>query len=202
MINERQIGYNERVKTIIREIAITLGLALILYLGLTFLVQNSPVIGSSMEPSLLVSGQRLMVSRVTYWIHAPQRGDIITFHPPKGWYNPTGRPFIKRIIALPGETVEIKNGKVYVNETPLDEPYLAPGTQMTRTMASLTVPEDCYFVLGDNRNVSEDSSYYRETISRSGIIGKAWLSIWPPRVWGLAPNYSDYVVEQSIPSTQ
>jgi signal peptidase I len=202
VINARQIGYNGRVKTIIREIAITLGLALVLYLGLTFLVQNSPVIGSSMEPSLMVSGQRLLVSRVTYWIHAPQRGDIITFHPPKGWYNPTGRPFIKRIIGLPGETVEIKNGKVYVNGTPLDEPYLDPNTPMTRTMAPVTVPENCYFVLGDNRNVSEDSSYYRETISRSSIIGKTWLSIWPPGAWGLAPNYSDYNVIQSVPTTQ
>jgi signal peptidase I len=178
------------VKTIIKETLITLGLAIVLYIGLTFLVQNSPVIGSSMEPTLQVSGQRLLVSRVTYWFHDPQRGDIITFHPPANWYNPTGRPFIKRIIGLPGDTVEIHDSTVYVNDIPLDEPYLDPSQPMTRTMAAVIVPDGYYFVLGDNRNVSEDSSHYRECIPRSSIIGKAWLSIWPPGTWGIAPNYT------------
>lgn len=188
------------MKTFVKEALITVGLAIILYIGLTFVVQNSPVIGSSMEPNLQASGQRLLVSRVTYWFHAPQRGDIITLHPPKGWYNPSGHPFVKRVIGLPGETVEIKDNKVYINGKPLDEPYLSPDVVM-RTMAQLTVPPNSYFVLGDNRAVSEDSSYYSQTIPRANIIGKAWLSIWPASIWGLAPNYSHYNVDQTTPAT-
>ncbi len=184
-----------------REALITLGLAALLYVGLTFIVQNSPVLGSSMEPTLRESGQRLLVSRVAYWFGEPQRGDIITFNPPEDWANPTGRPFIKRVIGLPGETVEIKNGKVYINGEPLDEPYLDSSQPMTRTMPAMTVPPGYYFVLGDNRNVSEDSSYYREAIPRSSIIGKAWLSIWPPGTWGLAPNYSVYAIDKTVPGT-
>ena len=177
------------MKTKIKEASIILGLALLFYVILTFFVQNSPVNGSSMEPTLQVSGQRLLVSRVTYWFHEPQRGDIITFHPPKNWHNPSGRPYIKRIIGLPGETVAIYNGTVYINDIPLDEPYLDPTQPMIRTMQVITVPDGYYFVLGDNRNVSADSSYYRECISHSSIIGKAWISIWPPGTWGVAPNY-------------
>ena len=193
------------MKTFIKEALITLGLAIVLYVALTFVIQNSPVIGSSMEPNLLPSGQRILVSRVAYWFQTPQRGDIVTLHPPKDWNNPSGHPFVKRIIGLPGETVEIKDNKVYINDVALDEPYLSPNVIM-RTMPAVTVPADSYFVLGDNREVSEDSSYAADNhladfaVPRSGIIGKAWLSIWPASTWGLAPNYSHYNVDQTIPA--
>lgn len=182
-------------KGIIREALITLVLAAALYIILQFVVQNSPVLGSSMEPTLQESGQRLLVSRAAYWFSEPQRGDIITFHPPPPT-DPKSKPYIKRVIGLPGETVEIKSGKIYINggPEPLNEPYIDPKL-FTYTMPVIKVPPDCYFVLGDNRNVSDDSHWWINnsqhwiTIPRANIIGKAWLSIWPPSKWGLAPNY-------------
>ena len=139
------------------------------------------------------SGQRLLVSRVAYWFGDPARGDIITFHPPYPT-SPSSKPYIKRVIGLPGETVEIKSGKVYINGELLNEPYIE-ARSFTYSMPAIVVPEDSYFVLGDNRNVSDDSHQWINnanhwiSIPRDSIIGKAWLSIWPPSRWGSAPNY-------------
>jgi len=181
------------MKNIIKEALITIALAAVLYIILQFVVQNSPVLGSSMEPTLQESGQRLLVSRAAYWFSEPMRGDIITFHPPPPT-NPKSKPYIKRVIGLPGETVEIKSGKVYINGEYLVEPYIDERL-FSYTMPAIVVPENSYFVLGDNRNVSDDchqwinNSAHWTSIPRANIIGKAWLSIWPPSKWGLAPNY-------------
>lgn len=120
---------------------------------------------------------------VLYLFHPPQRGDIIVLSLPA---NPS-QGLIKRIIGLPGEEVEIKMGKVYINGMPLSEPYLAEPTLYV--FPPLIIPEDSYFVLGDNRNVSSDSHAWG-TLPYRNIVGKAWLSYWPPSRWGLAPNYS------------
>lgn len=134
-----------------------------------------------MYPSL-ENGQQLIVSRVAYYVHAPQRGDILTLNPPVK----STRPFVKRVIGLPGETVDIKKGKVYIDGVLLDEPYIEES--FTYSMAAVTIPEGEYFVLGDNRDISEDSHIFGP-ISRKSIIGKAWLSVWPFDRFGLAPNY-------------
>ena len=174
---------------LLREIVIILALAAVIYGLLYFIIQGVPVTGSSMMPNLAASGQRVLVNKTAYWFAEPQRGDIITFHPPEEWPNPRHLPFIKRVIGLPGETVYIIEGKIYLNEStePLDEPYI--GMPFTYSMALVTIPEDSYFVLGDNRNISEDSHIYG-TISRQSIIGKAWLSYWPFSLWGRVANYS------------
>jgi signal peptidase I len=142
-------------------------------------VQSSVVVGSSMEPSF-EDGQRLLVNKAVYHLREPQRGEVIVFQPPSGH----GPDFIKRIIALPGDTIEIKDGEVYLNDQAIDEPYIK--AHPLYTMESQEIPEGEYFVLGDNRNNSNDSHSWG-TLSREKIIGKVWISVWPP---GTIPSYT------------
>jgi len=143
-----------------------------------------------MEPNFQ-EGQRILVNKVIYKFHKPERGDVIILHPPPS-HSPKAIPFIKRIIGLPGESVEIKEGIVYIhtedgNVLPLDEPYITKPA--TRPFKGNTIPENEYFVLGDNRYNSDDSRS-GWTLPRQDIIGKAWISIWPPDRWGLIANYA------------
>jgi signal peptidase I len=170
------------MKAFFREISVTLILAIVIFLLLQTTVQSFIVVGSSMEPNLQ-EGERLLVSKVVYNLHEPQRGDIVVFHPPKS----QRVDFIKRIIALPGETVEVKDGVVYINGHQLHETYIK---QLPKyTLRERKVPENEYFVLGDNRNNSNDS-HNGWTVPRQKVIGKAWLSLWPPNKWGVIANYS------------
>lgn len=137
-----------------------------------------------MEPGLQ-DGQQILINKVIYYLHEPERGDIIILHPPPP-YSPDETPFIKRIIALPGDTVEVEDGTVYVNGLKLDEPYIKEPP--TYTFRQKKIPEGEYFVLGDNRNYASDS-HTGWTVPRQNIIGKAWLSIWPLSEWGFVPNY-------------
>ncbi len=166
----------------LREILGTLILALVIFLLLQATVQSFIIFGSSMEPGLH-DRQRLLVNKVTYVFHEPEWGDMVVFQSP----NNRQTDFIKRIIALPGDTVEIKMGIVYVNDSPLDEPYI--NNQPKYKLPTTKIPQNEYFVLGDNRNNSNDS-HNGWTVPRQNIIGKAWLSIWPPGQWGLVTNYS------------
>ena len=171
------------MKAFLRELLIIVVIALVIYLGLNVLAEDYVIRECSMEPTLY-DGQRIFVSKIVYKFHEPERGDIIVFRPPPP-HNPKGTPFIKRIIALPGETIEIKNGNIYVDGLKFDEPYIKKPPNYT--LRSETV-EGGYFVLGDNRNNSNDS-HTGWTTPRENIIGKAWLSIWPPGKWGLATDY-------------
>jgi signal peptidase I len=137
-----------------------------------------------MEPCLQ-DEQQLIINKFVYHFQEPERGDVIIFHPPPP-YNPKTTPFIKRIIALPGDTVEIENGNVYINDTELNEPYIKEPP--TYNLLEQEIPENEYFVLGDNRNNASDS-HTGWTVPRQNIIGKAWLSIWPPSQWGLVLDY-------------
>jgi signal peptidase I len=167
----------------LRDILITLVLVLVIFFLLQFTVQNFIIIGASMQPNFQ-EGERVVANKVAYKLHEPERGDVIVFHPPGN----RQEDYIKRIIALPGETVEVKNEVVYINGLPLDEPY--PLNELPKyTLPQRKVPEKEYFVLGDNRNNSNDS-HNNWTVPRGNIIGKAWLSIWPPSEWGAVPDYS------------
>ncbi len=169
------------MRAFIKEILSTLLLTLALFLIIHFTLQSYVVEGTSMEGNLH-NGQRLLVSKITYLFHPPERGDIIIFRFPQD----EDIDYVKRIIGLPGDTVEIKEGKVYINAHPVDEPYI--NSSPTYTMSKQRVPEGNYFVLGDNRNYSSDS-HYGWTLPRQNIIGKAWVSYWPTTEWGIVAHY-------------
>jgi signal peptidase I len=170
-----------QVKVILREIALTLVLAIFIFLILQFTVQSFIIVGSSMQPNFQ-DGERLLINKVVYKFRPPERGEVIVFHPPANLQT----DYIKRVIALPGETVEVKDGGVYVNGIKLDEPYIK--NPAAYTLSERKVPENKYFVLGDNRNNSDDS-HNGWTLPRENIIGKAWFSFWPPGELGLIRNY-------------
>jgi signal peptidase I len=135
-----------------------------------------------MEPNFQ-ERECIMVNKVSYHSSGPQRGQVIVFDPPFE----SEHPFIKRVIGLPGETVEIKDGKVFINGIPLAEEYIMASPNYT--MPATEVPENEYFVLGDNRNNSTDS-HTGWTVPRDNIIGKAWFAYWPPTKWGIVKHYS------------
>ena len=137
----------------------------------------------SMIPTL-VEGQRIFISKTAYLFHSPDRGDIIVF---KTSQNPSEIPLIKRVIGLPGETIEIRSGTVYVNNSPLNEPYIKDLPHYV--LKPLTIENENYFVLGDNRNASKDS-HEGWTVAEPNIVGKAWVSIWPPKTVGLFTDYA------------
>lgn len=180
-------GAAHQVRAFLRETLPILILAAILFFVQRATIQTSVVDGSSMSPSFR-NGQRIIVNKVVYRFHEPERGDVVIFEPP----NNDIEDYIKRIIGLPGESVEIRGGVVYIHEEdgtvfPLDEPYIKDPAR--QPYEGEKIPENEYFVLGDNRNVSSDSRY-GWTLPRQNIVGKAWLSIWPPDMMGLAANYS------------
>jgi signal peptidase I len=137
-----------------------------------FLGQTTQVDGLSMEPSL-ADEQRLIIEKVTYRLHGPERGDIVVLRLPDRRFD---RPLIKRVIGLPGEIVEIREGGVYVDGEGLEEPYLSgptPGFMKPRL-----VPEGHVMVLGDNRGSSNDSRSFG-MVPIDDILGRAWVRYWP-----------------------
>lgn len=173
-----------RVRSALREFVETVLFTLLIYfLVRHFLFENYRVVGYSMTPTL-EDEQFLVVNKLGYRLHKPQRGDIAVFHDPRS----SERKLIKRVIGLPGEVVEIRQGQVFINEKPLDEPYIqSPGHY---SQPPTPIPPDQYFVLGDNRNNSSDSHNWG-SLAGEAVVGKAWFSYWPPRTWGVVPH-QDY----------
>lgn len=168
-------------RSFLREVVETFVLALLIYLVINALTGRFYVRGSSMEPTLH-NGQYLVVSKISYLFNEPQRGDIVVFVSLNG----TGEDYIKRVIGLPGERVEVRDGAVWINGYRLDEPYLNSGIPYTGVWK---LGPDEYFVLGDNRANSSDSHTWGP-LPRKNIIGKAWLCYWPPQYWGLVTHHS------------
>ena len=168
---------------IFREVAITVLIAVAIFALLRLTVQSYTVVMSSMEPNFQ-EGECIMVNKVCYHSSGPQRGDVVVFNPPfQSQY-----PYIKRVIGLPGETVKIKDGKVFIDGIPLEEDeYIR--ARPNYTMPATEVPENKYFVLGDNRNNSNDSSH-NWTVPRDNIIGKSWFTYWPPSKLRVVKHYS------------
>jgi signal peptidase I len=170
-----------QIKAIIRETLITLAMAAIIFLILQSTIQSSYVDGSSMLPGL-VDKEHLVVGKVAYVFKEPARGDVIVLYPPVA----PQKQWVKRIIGVPGDTVEVKKGTVYVNGIALTEPYIK--SSPSYAMSPYKVPAENYFVMGDNRNNSTDS-HYGWTVSRDNIVGKVWLRIWPISKWGIIKAY-------------
>jgi signal peptidase I len=191
----------ESARSLIWEIIQTVLLTIAIFLAVRSVVQNFRVEGASMDPTLH-TGQYLLINKVVYAradgtplehvvpdrtpedkpnyiFGGPQRGEIIVFRAPQQ----VDKDFIKRVIALPGESVRIVNGQVFVNGKPLEEPYITH--RATYDLDLKVVPPGEYFVLGDNRPNSSDSHVGGWTVPANNIIGKAWLSYWPPSDWGV-----------------
>jgi signal peptidase I len=190
-----------------RELPFLVVLALVVAIVIkTFLIQAFYIPSASMEP-LLQHGDRVLVCRICLHIGGIQRGDVIVFADPTpepsddpgivrgllrwvgqgiGVARPEDDDFIKRVIGLPGDTVELRDGKTYVNGQQLDEPYLNPAID-TRPFGPVTVPDGMLFVLGDNRIVSGDSRFPEPTgvgyVPIDRVIGTAFLLVWPPSRW-------------------
>ncbi len=200
-----------KAKGATREVIETLLLAAVIFLGVRLLVLNFKVDGNSMRPNLL-NGELLLVNRNAYreidlnnlldtlplierddpWIFTPfsepERGDIVVFDPPNG----STEPYIKRVIALAGETVEIRDGGVFVDGIRVVEPYIDEGiTDCLRSPCEpVTVPAGNVWVMGDNRRNSSDSRSFG-VVPIENIIGRAWVVYWPRDGIGLVPHY-DY----------
>lgn len=202
-----------RVRRVGRELAETLVLALLIFFAVKAVVQNFRVEGASMEPTLHTE-QYLLVNKAIYFrvdmdrVHQflpfipggdnekhlfrpPQRGDVVVFRFP---LDPS-RDFIKRVIGVPGDTVEVRDATVFINGAPLEEDYIKDPPNYT--YGPKTVPEGAYFVLGDNRRNSYDSHAWcagRDTqqicdfVPEEYIIGQAWLTYWPLGALGLVDN--------------
>jgi len=192
------------MKSAIRDIFETLILTAVIFFIVQSVVKNFKVEGSSMEPTLH-NEEFLLVDKAVYWslspglvhtfmpgvgqaddgnrvflFHGPQRGDIIVFRYP----NDPSRDFIKRVIGLPGDMVEVRDGQVSVNGQPVTEPYIEAPPHYQ--MAMQRVAPGNYFVLGDNRNNSSDSHVWGQ-VPWYYIIGQAWVSYWPLGDWQFFP---------------
>ncbi|SRR6266567_5032218 len=158
-----------------REIIETVALTVLIFLAIHFTVQNFLVDGSSMQPGLH-TGEYVLVNKVAYTLHAPQRGDVIVFELPED----TSENLIKRVIGLPGDKLVLTSNTVTVDGVTLNEPYIsAPNGTQGET---LTVPPNVYFVMGDNRPVSDDSRDWG-FVPKDDIIGKAVMVYWPLSNW-------------------
>jgi signal peptidase I len=181
---------NRRALGCLLEIIETLLLALIVFvLVQLFVAQPYQVQQESMENTLMPS-QYVLVDKLTPRFDPYHRGDIVVFNPPANWQeDPTGTPYIKRIIGIPGDTVEISDGQVFVNGSQLDEPYLFENqpTEATGTNLSWTLKDNQYFVMGDHRAASQDSRVFGP-ITKESIIGRAWLRYWPMDQFGVLPR--------------
>lgn len=162
------------MKPMIREYIEALLIAVVLAgLIIAFVAQSFLVHGSSMEPTL-AEGQRLLVDKITYRLRPPERGEIIVFHYPAD----PKRKFIKRVIGLPGDVVQIYGHRLYLNGKPIDEPYIAG--PIFDSFGPMTVPEGHVFVLGDNRNNSDDSRFPDVgPVPLDMIVGVARVVYWP-----------------------
>lgn len=158
---------------------IDIGIVLVVVLLITtFVFQKTNVIGQSMQPTLH-NGDHVIIDKISYRFTNPKQYDIVVFPYKK---NPS-QNYIKRIIGLPNDVVDIIDGEVYINNEKLDEKFdIIDDNKLGNREFPFTVPEGEYFVMGDNRNNSSDSRYTDVgTISKKDIIGKAGLRIWPLR---------------------
>jgi signal peptidase I len=180
MIKDRAYRLIRQVLDMLGDFSRNLLLALgILLFVVAFLVQPVRVEGTSMEPEL-ADQERVFINKFSYRVFEIERGDVVVFSFP----GDVRKSFIKRVIALPGETLTIKQGNVYIDNALLTESYIPPEFQSHTDLGPVTVPADHYFVMGDHRSVSNDSRHWGP-LHRRFIYGKAMLKYWPLNDIGL-----------------
>jgi signal peptidase I len=166
------------------EIVETLVLTLIIFFVIqTFIAQPYQIRQQSMETTL-EPDQYVLVDKLTPRFDAYKRGDIVVFKPPEAWAQPDGTPYIKRVIGIGGDTIEIRDGKVFVNGTELREPYVysengePQPTEDPLQQEQWVVPDGALFLMGDHRKSSADSREFG-SVDIDNVIGRAWLRYWP-----------------------
>ena len=183
---------SQRQMALLREVVETLLLTALVYLAVRGSIQYTPIHGPSMQPGLR-SDQSVIVNELAYVFGSPQRGDVIVFHPPVGG----GEQYIKRIIAIPGDTIALTDTAVMVNQTQLKEPYVNPADTGPNENGQVIPPTKLgpgeYWVMGDNRGDSIDSRAFG-AVPRQNIVGKAEFVIWPPTAIHRVPTYSEVFV--------
>ena len=170
----------DTIKSVLREIVETVVLTLVIFFLIQTVVRNFRVVGTSMEPNLH-TGEYLIVDKISYHLSPPQRGDVIVFEPPVS----AEGDYVKRVIGLPGELVEVQSGQVLINGKSIDESYVV--RPASYSMDARRVGPDELFVLGDNRNMSSDSHSWG-MLPMDKVVGKALVSYWPPSLWGVIPR--------------
>ena len=178
------------MRRLVKEAIQTIAVMVLLFVSIRGIVQNFRVEGPSMQPTL-ESGQFLWVNKAAYLnldghfvLGGPHRGDIAVLRPPD-----ENIDLIKRVIGLPGDRIRIMRGEVFVNDQKLEEPYIhfEAAYSYPTNGGSVVVPEGQYFVLGDNRPNSRDS-HLGWFVPSENLVGRAWLSYWPPAHWGFLPE--------------
>lgn len=190
-MNELLQNTGEFFLDIIETLVIALSIFLVVYL---FLLQPHQVNGQSMVPNFQ-SGEYVLTDKISYKIGEPKRGDVIVFHAPPSAHCPkgTGCDFIKRVLGVPGEMIEVKNNQIYVNSVPLEEEYIPEDFETAAgdytRHRTITLSENEYFVCGDNRPYSSDSRAWGP-IKKTDIIGRAFFRYWPPESMGTITSVS------------
>ena len=169
-MGEKNISWAKELLHYVAIIAVVLGIGLFINKGL---IVNAKIPSESMENTIM-TGDRLIALRTAYWFQDPKRGDIVVFRYPDN----EEKLYIKRVIGTPGDTVEGKDGTVYVNGAELEEPYIKE--EMSSDFGPYKVPEDSYFMLGDNRNSSIDSRFWKNTyVKKEKILGEVAIRYYP-----------------------
>ena len=169
---------------LLRELVETVVLSLIIFLLIRQVVQNYRIESRSMEPNFYDS-EFILVNKLAYKLGEPGRGDVVVFNNPSN----TEQDYIKRIVGIPGDTVMIQGGEVFVNGQMLNEPYVNRPTEPRTQVSTWVVEPNSLFVMGDNRPNSSDSRSFPEQLSQDLMVGKAWLRVWPFDRLGLVTHY-------------
>jgi signal peptidase I len=172
----------DKVRSVVEWVAVIVGALVVALVVKTFLFQAFYIPSASMEPTL-EKGDRVLVNKLSYDLHDIGRGDVVVFELPPDKVGPDGiKDLIKRVVGLPGEVIETRDGIVYIDGDRLEESYLPEGTLTdTPPIERQTVPEDHIFVMGDNRDNSADSRQPdRGPIPIDDVIGRAFIQVWPP----------------------
>lgn len=178
--------------TMVRELVETVVLSLVIFLLIRQVVQNYRIENHSMEPNFY-EGQFVLVNKLAYRLGQPDRGDVLVFHNPRN----TNEDYIKRIIGLPGDTVEVRDQTVFINGEAVVEEFthfpIAPGEYS----GPFVVGDNQLFVMGDNRPNSSDSRVFGP-IDQSLIVGQAWLRIWPLNEFGIVQHVDLPLASQAV----
>ena len=193
------------MKINLREVVIAILIFVVVFAIVQISIGSYKVEMTSMDPTFKPN-DCIMVDKLTYRFRGPHRGEVIILWPPKDRVS-SANPYIKRVIGLPGETVEIRQGLVYIKTNNSSEFRLLsevlPGVSenpKSRNDGTWEIAKGQYFVLGDNRDDSSDSSVWG-TVPRGNIIGKTWLRYWPLSRFGLSPHYSYKLVSTTEPAS-